>query len=87
MAYLKSCTECSRLMRPSQAPKSAYTSETVVHGGRGLCKTCYTRRWRWVANREAHPVTLTPELEKIRHETNVRGLQRFMARIRGKSRV
>ena len=85
MSYPKPCGDCKRVMRPYTSTPDDYPTAEAVHSARGLCKTCYSRRW--VAHREAHPVTLTPELEKIRHETNVRGLQRFMARIRGKSRV
>ena len=73
------CQDCDKLIR-------AYGHAAEDHPGTILGSV--TTRYCQSHHKARKPVPYTPKtpLERIRHENNVAGLERFMARIKGKSR-
>lgn len=83
MTYPKPCAgDCNRTLRPAKSDPAAYPTADIEHHAHGLCGRCNRKRLR---NPEWDPNT--QHILKTRHENNIAGLTRFMARIRGKSRV
>jgi len=77
LAYPKPCDNCDVLMRPDSAPPEKYPTAEAAHGGYGLCKACYMHQ----------RMTKAPAgFAQLKRENNIAGLNRFMQRIKGKSR-
>lgn len=75
--YPKPCRNCDAIMKPRDAPPEKYPAAETIHRAHGLCEECYMHR------RNTKPPT---GLALVRHENNIAGLNRFMQRIKGKSR-
>jgi len=76
-SFPKPCGTCDVIMRPASAPPEKYPTAEATHGGFGLCKACYMHQ---------RPTKAPAGFAQLKHENNIAGLERFMARIKGKSR-
>lgn len=78
--YPRPCARCDVSMRPASSNPTDYPTAETAHAGHGLCKPCYMKD---------HDSQRRPRaaLTDQHHEYNVRTLESFMSRIRGKSRV
>ena len=86
--YPKPCAgTCNRILRPGGSNPADYPTADLEHHAHGLCARCYKVNYR---NPELFKGLLAlsmPGIKQIRHDNNVAGLNRFMARIKGKSKV
>ena len=72
------CIDCHRLLRSKGKPLADHPGTVSGLVKRRLCESHYLARQQ--------PVPKPDQLDEY-HEHNVRNLENFMARIRGKSRV
>lgn len=72
------CLDCHRLLRPKASYLADHPGTVSGFIKRRLCEAHYLARQK--------PVYKPEQLDEY-HEYTVRGLENFMARIRGKSRV
>ena len=85
--YPRPCESCNRMMRPRRATPHDYPTAVVGHQAHGMCSTCYQAHWNYRGFPDPARLEENIRLEQLRHENTVAGLEKFMRRIRGKSRV
>ena len=84
--YPRPCEVCNRLMKPRAVTDDEYPTATIQHQAHGLCRTCYGYHYRHKKYPSPEVIEAQHKLEELRHQNTVAGLNRFMQRIRGKSR-
>jgi hypothetical protein len=85
--YPRPCEACARLMRPRHAEIDDYPTAVTQHHAHGLCRTCYGYHYHHKKYPSPEVIEAQHRLEELRHENTVAGLNRFLDRIRGKSKV
>ena len=85
--YPHPCAACTSLMRPQHAQIDDYPTAVIQHHAHGICRTCYGYHYRHGEYPSPEVIEAQHKLEELRHQNTVAGLNRFMARIRGKSKV
>lgn len=85
--YPKPCRNCARILRPAGTSAEDYPTSEIPHHANGICRTCYRYHYRHGEYPTPELIEKQTRLGRIRHENNVAGLNNFLARIRGKSRL
>src|SRR5690625_3946238 len=75
--YPKPCVKHERIVRPASSTADLYPTAEPVRGARVWCKARYMHQR---GTKPANP------LDQLMHEHTVAVLERFMARVKGKSR-